>query len=103
MVAYAVPVADVPSLGLGQGNTTRPREFSRRPTRPSGWFSRRRGVDSHSAMKTEPKLNLAKGAEALGAERRVEVRAGSGYFGAMQAASEVETRLRAERRLRHEP
>jgi hypothetical protein len=31
-----------------------------------------------------PKVNIEKIAKALGAERRGKVRAGSGYFGAMQ-------------------
>ena len=44
-------------------------------------------------MKTKPQLDLDKIAKALGAERRGEVRAGSGHFGAMQLVAEIQARF----------
>lgn len=43
----------------------------------------------------KPKLDMEKIAKGLGAERRGEVRAGSGHFGAAQLAAEVQARFRA--------
>ena len=44
-------------------------------------------------MKRKPKLDMNKIAKALGAERRGTVRAGSGYFGAMQLVAEAQARF----------
>jgi hypothetical protein len=44
-------------------------------------------------MKTKPKLDMNKIAKALGAERRGDVRAGSGHFGAMQVVAEIQARF----------
>jgi hypothetical protein len=46
-------------------------------------------------MKTKPTLDLDRIAKVLGAERRGEVRAGSGHFGAMQVVAEVQARFQA--------
>ena len=46
-------------------------------------------------MKTKPKLDMDKIAKALGAERRGEIVAGSGYFGAMQVVAEIQARFKA--------
>ncbi|NOY91713.1 MAG: hypothetical protein GXP55_10980 [Deltaproteobacteria bacterium] len=46
-------------------------------------------------MKHKPKLNMDKIAKTLGAERRGEVRAGSGHFGAMQVVAEIQARFQA--------
>ena len=46
-------------------------------------------------MKTKPKLDMDKIAAGLGAERRGEVYATSGHFGAMQLVAEVQARFRA--------
>jgi hypothetical protein len=46
-------------------------------------------------MKTKPKLDMDKIAKVLGAERRGEVRAGSGHFGAMQVVAEIQARFQA--------
>jgi hypothetical protein len=45
-------------------------------------------------MKTKPKLDMDKIAEGLGAERRGQVRARGGYFGAEQLAAEVQARFK---------
>ena len=49
-------------------------------------------------MKTRPKLDMDKIAKVLGAERRGEVSARSGYFGAMQVAAEIQARFKAPSR-----
>ena len=59
-------------------------------------------------MKTKPKLDMDKIAKVLGAERQGEVRAGSGHFGAMQVAAEIQARFQLQRvgagaRTRHGP
>jgi hypothetical protein len=46
-------------------------------------------------MKTKPKIDMNKIAKALGAERRGEVVAGTGYFGAMQVVAEIQARFKA--------
>jgi hypothetical protein len=46
-------------------------------------------------MKTKPKLDMNKIAKTLGAERRGEVKAGSGHFGAMQVVAEIQARFQA--------
>jgi hypothetical protein len=46
-------------------------------------------------MKTKPKLDMNKIAKALGAERRGEVKAAGGYFGALQLAADVQARFEA--------
>ena len=46
-------------------------------------------------MKIKPKLDMNKIAKALGAERRGEVGATSGHFGAMQVVAEIQARFQA--------
>jgi hypothetical protein len=46
-------------------------------------------------MKAKPKLDMDKIAKGLRAERRGEVRAGGGHFGARQLVAEVQSRFRA--------
>jgi hypothetical protein len=46
-------------------------------------------------MKTKPKLDMNKIAKTLGAERRGEVQAGGGHFGAMQVVAEIQARFQA--------
>ncbi len=46
-------------------------------------------------MKTKPALNMDRIAKALGAERRGEVVAAGGYFGAMQVVAEIQARFQA--------
>jgi len=46
-------------------------------------------------MKPKPKLDMDRIAKALGAERRGEIHASSGHFGAMQLVAEVQARFRA--------
>lgn len=46
-------------------------------------------------MKTKPPVDLDKIAKALGAERRGEVRASGGHFGAMQVVAEIQARFQA--------
>jgi hypothetical protein len=46
-------------------------------------------------MKTKPKLDLDKIAKALGADRRGEVRAGGGHFGAMHVVAEIQARFQS--------
>ncbi len=48
-------------------------------------------------MKTKPKLDMDKIAAALGAERRGEIYATSGHFGAVQLVAEVQARCRVPR------
>lgn len=46
-------------------------------------------------MKPKPKLDMEKIAKGLGAKRKGEVKAGGGYFGAMQLAADVHARFQA--------
>lgn len=46
-------------------------------------------------MKTKPKLNMDRIAKALNAEPRGQVRAGGGYFGALQLVADVQARFKA--------